>query len=54
KDPDSDNWNYSAPGNLNKAAKELVAASKNSGLSFGICSTPGVWSSPFGSRNVVL
>ncbi|KAF8148288.1 glycoside hydrolase superfamily [Crassisporium funariophilum] len=47
------NWNYGAAGNLAQA-KSLIAAMKATGFNFGIYSTPGEWSTLFGSTSVVL
>ncbi|KAF5311108.1 hypothetical protein D9619_007636 [Psilocybe cf. subviscida] len=59
------NWNYGTAGNQAQA-KEIIKALRNSGLKFGIYSSPAVrfdagtdailkeWSAIFGSRNFVL
>ncbi|KIJ31414.1 glycoside hydrolase family 25 protein, partial [Sphaerobolus stellatus SS14] len=47
------NWNYGTAGNLAQA-KSLIAAIKASGFNFGIYSSPGEWSTLFGSTSVVL
>ncbi|KAF9471346.1 glycoside hydrolase [Pholiota conissans] len=47
------NWNYGASGNQAQA-KSLLAAMKASGFNFGIYSTPGEWSTLFGSTSFVL
>jgi len=53
KDSVCNTWNYGASGNLAKA-KEMIAAAKASGYVFGIYSSPGEWSTIFGSNGVVL
>ncbi|CAO3633379.1 unnamed protein product [Cunninghamella blakesleeana] len=52
-DPTCGAWNYGTAGNL-KQAKALIAAIKASGYNFGIYSSPGVWSTIFGSYGVVV
>ncbi|KIM76492.1 glycoside hydrolase family 25 protein [Piloderma croceum F 1598] len=47
------NWNYGASGNLAQA-KDIVAAAKASGYNFGIYSSPGEWSTMFGSYSPVV
>jgi len=47
------NWNYGASGNLAQA-KAIVAAAKASGYKFGIYSSPGEWSTIFGSYSAVV
>ncbi|KAF9051776.1 glycoside hydrolase superfamily [Panaeolus papilionaceus] len=47
------NWNYGTAGNLAQA-KKLISAVKASGFKFGIYSSPGEWSTIFGSDSVVL
>ncbi|KAF9051774.1 glycoside hydrolase superfamily [Panaeolus papilionaceus] len=47
------NWNYGTAGNLAQA-KDLIAAIKATGFNFGIYSSPGEWSTLFGSTSVVL
>ncbi|KAF8193064.1 glycoside hydrolase superfamily [Pholiota molesta] len=49
----SSQWNYGSAGNLSQA-KALIAAIKASGLKFGIYSSPGEWSTVFGSYGVVV
>lgn len=46
-------WNYGTAGNLQQA-KDIVAALQNAGFVFGIYSSPGEWSSIFGSSGVVV
>lgn len=46
-------WNYGASGNLAQA-KSLIAAAQASGYAFGIYSSPGEWSTLFGSYSPVL
>ncbi|PPR00801.1 hypothetical protein CVT24_000733 [Panaeolus cyanescens] len=53
KDATCNNWNYGTAGNLSQA-KDLIAAIKATGFKFGIYSSPGEWSSIFGSDSVVL
>lgn len=53
KDSICNTWNYGTSGNLAQA-KSLVAAAKASGYAFGIYSSPGEWSSIFGSTGTVL
>ncbi|KAF8965784.1 glycoside hydrolase superfamily [Flammula alnicola] len=47
------NWNYGTSGNLAQA-KSLIAAMKATGFTYGIYSSPGEWSTLFGSTSVVL
>lgn len=47
------NWDYGTSGNL-EHAQELIAAAQASGFNFGIYSSPGEWSTLFGSESVVL
>ncbi|KAH9474380.1 putative GH family 25 lysozyme 4 [Psilocybe cubensis] len=47
------NWNYGTAGNQAQA-KSLLAAMKATGFNFGIYSTPGEWSTLFGSTSFVL
>ncbi|CAO3566782.1 unnamed protein product [Mortierella alpina] len=47
------NWNYGASGNQAEA-RSLIASIKATGMTFGIYSSPGEWSSIFGSQSVVL
>nr|QNJ46260.1 GH25 muramidase [Hypholoma polytrichi] len=47
------NWDYGTAGNLAQA-KALIAAAKASGFNFGIYSSPGEWSTIFGSTSVVV
>nr|BAL02924.1 hypothetical protein [Pholiota nameko] len=47
------NWNYGTAGNQAQA-KSLIAAMKATGFNFGIYSTPGEWSTLFGSTSFVL
>ncbi|KAF9051775.1 glycoside hydrolase superfamily [Panaeolus papilionaceus] len=53
KDSVCDNWDFGTAGNLAQA-KDMIAAMKATGFKFGIYSTPGEWSSIFGSDSVVL
>lgn len=46
-------WNYGTSRNLAEA-KKIIAAVKASGYKFGIYSSPGEWSSLFGSYSVVV
>ncbi|KAF5311107.1 hypothetical protein D9619_007635 [Psilocybe cf. subviscida] len=46
-------WNYGAAGNQAQA-KEIIKALQNSGVKFGIYSSPGEWSAIFGSSHFVL
>jgi len=48
-----DNWNYGASGNQ-AHAKSIVSAMKDSGLKFGIYSSPGEWADVFGSESFNL
>ncbi|KZP34118.1 glycoside hydrolase family 25 protein [Athelia psychrophila] len=52
-DSTCNNWNYGAAGNLAQA-KSMVAAAQASGHSFGIYSSPGAWSTLFGSYSPVV
>ncbi|KZP08576.1 glycoside hydrolase family 25 protein [Athelia psychrophila] len=52
-DSTCNNWNYGAAGNLAQA-KSMVAAAQASGYSFGIYSSPGEWSTLFGSYSPVV
>jgi len=47
------NWNYGTSGNQAQA-QSLITAIKDSGFNFGIYSTPGEWSTLFGSTNFIL
>ncbi|KIJ52959.1 glycoside hydrolase family 25 protein [Sphaerobolus stellatus SS14] len=47
------NWNYGSTGNIAQA-QSLIAAIKATGFNFGIYSTPGEWSTLFGSTSFVL
>jgi len=47
------NWNYGTAGNLAQA-KDAVAAVRSFGFKFGIYSSPGEWSTVFGSTSVVV
>jgi hypothetical protein len=47
------NWNFGTSGNIAQA-QSLIAAIKASGFKFGIYSTPGEWSTLFGSTSFVL
>ncbi|KAF8965741.1 glycoside hydrolase superfamily [Flammula alnicola] len=47
------NWNYGTSGNLAQA-QSLITAIKATGFNFGIYSSPGEWSTLFGSTGVVL
>ncbi|KAF9051773.1 glycoside hydrolase superfamily [Panaeolus papilionaceus] len=47
------NWNFGAAGNLAQA-QELIAAIQDAGFNFGIYSSPGEWSTIFGSTGVLL
>ncbi|PPQ93596.1 hypothetical protein CVT25_005476 [Psilocybe cyanescens] len=47
------NWNYGTAGNQAQA-QSLLAAMKATGFNFGIYSTPGEWSTLFGSTSFVL
>ncbi|KAH9476343.1 putative GH family 25 lysozyme 4 [Psilocybe cubensis] len=53
KDSVCNNWNYGTAGNQAQA-QSLIAAMKATGFNFGIYSTPGEWSSMFGSTSFVL
>jgi len=53
KDSVCNNWNYGTSRNLAEA-KKIIAAVKASGYKFGIYSSPGEWSSLFGSYSAVL
>jgi len=52
-DPVCDNFNFGAAGNQAQA-KDIITAMKNTGFTFGIYSTPGEWSTLFGSDSFVL
>ncbi|KAF5328358.1 hypothetical protein D9619_013284 [Psilocybe cf. subviscida] len=47
------NWNFGTSGNRAQA-QSLIAAIKATGFNFGIYSTPGEWSTLFGSTSFVL
>jgi len=53
KDSVCNNWNYGTSRNLAEA-KKIIAAAKASGYKFGIYSSPGEWSSLFGSYSAVV
>jgi len=53
KDSICNTWNYGSSGNQAQA-KDLIAAAKASGYAFGIYSSPGEWSSIFGSYGFAL
>ena len=53
KDPFCNNWNYGTSGNIAQA-RSLITALKNSGFKYGIYSSPGEWSTIFGSTSFVL
>jgi len=53
KDSICNNFNYGTSGNQAQA-KSLLAAMKATGFNFGIYSTPGEWSTLFGSTSFVL
>lgn len=46
-------WNYGTSGNLAQA-KDMVAAMEAAGYTFGIYSSPGEWSTLFGSYSAVV
>ena len=48
-----DQWNYGTSGNL-AHAKSIVSALQASGFKFGIYSSPGEWSTIFGSEGAVV
>ncbi|KAF8802046.1 glycoside hydrolase [Phlegmacium glaucopus] len=53
KDSVCNNWNFGTTGNRAQA-QSLISAIKASGFTFGIYSTPGEWSTLFGSTSFVL
>nr|QNJ46222.1 GH25 muramidase [Deconica coprophila] len=53
KDSICNNWNYGTSGNRDHA-KKLITAIKNSGFKYGIYSSPGEWSTIFGSESFDL